>query len=217
MVDSLEYFKILLEGFEVTVQVALMSSVVALCAAFLAGLGKIAPSKFVRIPAICYIEFFRGSSALIQLFWAYYVLPFFGLSIAPMAVGVMVLGLNVGAYAAEVVRSAILAVPYDQIEATVALNFSRWQRFRYVVLPQAIVMMLPPFGNNAIELIKVSALLSLITINEMTFRAQAIRTATGDTLIPFVTILVLYFLFSTAVTIPIRWLERRLMRRSRPA
>ena len=210
MLDSPLYFKLILDGLWITTQVTLLGCVVALVAAFAAGLAKLSPWRALRWLAIGYAEFFRGSSALIQLFWAYYVLPFFGVVLDPMSVGILILGLNVGAYASEVVRGAILAVPRDQREAAVALNLTPWQRLRYVILPQALVIMLPSFGNNVVELLKLTSIVSLITINELTFQAQAIRSATGDTLLPYVTILVLYFLLALALTAPVRWLERRL-------
>ena len=126
--------------------------------------------------------------------------------------GVLALGLNVGAYGAEVVRGAILAVPKDQLEASVALNFTRVQRMRHVILPQAFPLMLPTFGNNAIELLKATAVVSLISLTDMTFQAQVVRSQTGSTLFPFATILVLYFLMALAISAVVRGLERRLTR-----
>jgi polar amino acid transport system permease protein len=210
MIASLGYYRLILDGLRITIELTLAASIVAFCAAFAAGLGALSKSRTVRICAGGYIQFFRGTSCLIQLFWAFYVLPYAGVQLTPMTVGVVVIGLNVGAYSAEVVRGAVLAVPRDQIEAAIALNLSSWQRFRYVTLPQAFVLMLPPFGNNVIELLKLTAIVSLITINELTFQAQMIRSATGNTLIPYLTILGLYFLLSMVLTAPIRWLERRL-------
>ncbi len=92
---------------------------------------------------------------------------------------------------AEVVRGAILAVPRDQYEATVALNLTGYQRMRHVILPQALPLMLPIFGNNAIELLKATAVVSLISLSDMTFQAQVVRSQTGSTLFPFITILIL--------------------------
>ena len=129
-----------------------------------------------------------------------------------MQAGVLALGLNVGAYAAEVVRGAILAVPRDQYEASIAVNLTRFQRMRHVILPQALPLMLPTFGNNAIELLKATAVVSLISLADMTFQAQIVRSQTGNTLLPFTTILLLYFAMSSAISFGMRRLERRVTR-----
>ena len=135
-----------------------------------------------------------------------------GISLSPLAAGIMALGLNVGAYAAEVVRGAILSVPRDQYEATTALNLTRFQRMRHVILPQALPLMLPTFGNNAIELLKATAVVSLISLTDMTFQAQIVRAQTGNTLIPFAMILILYFAMALIISASMRLLERRMTR-----
>ncbi|PZO68148.1 MAG: ectoine/hydroxyectoine ABC transporter permease subunit EhuC [Paracoccus denitrificans] len=206
------YLTLILQGAWVTVKLTVMGCALALVMAFVAGLGRVAPWRAVRWLAVSYIEFFRGTSIFVQLFWIYFVLPLTGVSLTPMQAGVMALGLNVGAYGAEVVRGAIRAVPRDQIEATVALNMTRWQRMRYVILPQALPLMLPTFGNNAIELLKATAVVSLISLSDMTFQAQVVRSQTGNTLIPFVTILILYFVMALILAGVIRAIERRVTR-----
>ena len=189
-----------------------MGSALALVMAFVAGLGRIAPWAPARWLSSIYIEFFRGTSIFVQLFWVYFVLPFAGITLSPLLAGVLALGLNVGAYGAEVVRGAILAVPRDQLEASVALNFTRFQRMWYVILPQAVPLMLPTFGNNAIELLKATAVVSLISLTDMTFQAQVVRSQTGSTLFPFITILILYFIMALAISSSVRGLERRMTR-----
>lgn len=206
------YLKMILEGAAVTAELTIMGSALALVMAFVAGLGRIAPWSPVRWLSSIYIEFFRGTSIFVQLFWVYFVLPFAGITLSPLLAGVLALGLNVGAYGAEVVRGAILAVPRDQLEASVALNFTRFQRMWYVILPQAVPLMLPTFGNNAIELLKATAVVSLISLTDMTFQAQVVRSQTGSTLFPFITILILYFVMALAISASVRGLERRMTR-----
>lgn len=212
MTDWSGYLSLILQGALVTAQLTLFGSALALVVAFAAGLGRLSRYAALRGLATVYIEFFRGTSIFVQLFWVYFVLPFAGVTLSPLAAGVLALGLNVGAYGAEVVRGAILSVPRDQIEATVALNLTRLQRMRHVVLPQALPLMLPTFGNNAIELLKATAVVSLISLTDMTFQAQVVRAQTGSTMIPFLTILVLYFLMAVAISTAIRALERRVTR-----
>jgi len=175
-------------------------------------MGRISRHWPLRWLATAYIEFFRGTSIFVQLFWAYFVLPLLGIPLTPMQAGVLALGLNVGAYAAEVVRGAIKSVPREQYEACTALNLTRFQEMRHVILPQAFVLMLPTFGNNAIELLKGTAIVSLISLSDMTFQAQVVRVQTGSTAIPFLTILVIYFGLSVILSSSIRALERHLSR-----
>ena len=169
------YTTLIIEGAWLTVQLTIMGCAVAFFVAFTAGLGRLSRLWWVRWLATGYIEFFRGTSIFVQLFWAYFVLPLTGVPVTPWQAGVLALGLNVGAYGAEVVRGAILSIPREQHEAGVALNFTRWQQMRHVILPQAIVLMLPTFGNNAIELLKGTAIVSLISLSDMTFQAQVVR------------------------------------------
>jgi polar amino acid transport system permease protein len=206
------YLTLILEGALVTLELTIMGSALALVMAFLAGLGRLSRFFAVRALATAYIEFFRGTSIFVQLFWVYFVLPFAGVTLTPMQAGVLALGLNVGAYGAEVVRGAIKSVPREQFEACIAVNLSRFQRMRHIILPQALPLMLPTFGNNAIELLKGTAVVSLISLTDMTFQAQVVRAQTGSTLIPFGTILILYFAMSWTISFFMRRLERRVTR-----
>ena len=212
MVDWSGYITLILQGALVTAQLTVLGSALALVAAFVAGLGCLSRIAPIRWVATVYIEFFRGTSIFVQLFWAYFVLPFAGITLSPLVAGVMALGLNVGAYGAEVVRGAILSVPKDQYEATIALNLTKYARMRHVILPQALPLMVPTFGNNAIELLKATAVVSLISLTDMTFQAQVVRAQTGSTLIPFLIILILYFAMASLISFGVRLTERRLTR-----
>ena len=212
MIDWSGYIGLILQGALVTLELTVMGSALALVVAFIAGLARLSRFMAVRALATTYIEFFRGTSIFVQLFWVYFVLPFAGVTLTPMQAGVLALGLNVGAYGAEVVRGAIKSVPREQYEACIAVNLSRFQRMRHVILPQALPLMLPTFGNNAIELLKGTAVVSLISLTDMTFQAQVVRAQTGSTLIPFGTILVLYFAMSWIISFLMRRLERRVTR-----
>ncbi|MQV20832.1 ectoine/hydroxyectoine ABC transporter permease subunit EhuC [Sinorhizobium meliloti] len=212
MIDWSGYIGLILQGAWVTVQLTLMGSALAVVVAFAAGLGRLSRFIAVRALATTYIEFFRGTSIFVQLFWVYFVLPFAGITLTPLQAGVLALGLNVGAYGAEVVRGAVKAIGREQREACIALNLTRFQAMRHIVLPQALPLMLPTFGNNAIELLKGTAVVSLISLSDMTFQAQVVRAQTGSTLIPFATILLLYFVMAWLISLGMRWLERRVSR-----
>lgn len=133
----------------------------------------------------------------------------FGMKLPALLVGIVVLGANAGAYGAEVVRGAILAVPAGQREAAVALNLTRARTIWRIILPQAVPAMLPPTGNLLIELLKNTALVSLITITDLTFRGQLLRSETLRTTEIFTLVLLLYFAVALVITGGIRMLERR--------
>ncbi|WP_419179868.1 ectoine/hydroxyectoine ABC transporter permease subunit EhuC [Polycladomyces zharkentensis] len=201
----------LLQGLGITVQLTIYSAILAFFVSFLAGFGRL--SRFYPLRAVCtvFVEVFRGTSLLVQLFWLYFVLPQLGIWLSADLAGLLALGLNAGAYGSEIVRSSILAVPKGQIEAAVALNMTPGQRMRSVILPQAFRIMLPSFGNLFIELLKGTSLVSLITISDMTFQATTLRTNMNQhTPEIFGLLLILYFLVAYPLTLGVRWLERRL-------
>ena len=212
MPPPLDLLPQLLSGLWITILITLCGSVLAVACAFLAGLGCLNRDPIVRGFARVYIEVFRGTSALVQLFWFYFALPILlGVRLDAVLVGIIVLGLNIGAYGAEVVRSSIEAVPKGQVEAAVALNMTRWQTMRYVVLPQAVLMMLPPFGNLLIELLKSTALVSMITVTDLTRAGLFVRDDTLRTVEVFGVLLLVYFMLSLLITAAVRRLERRLV------
>ena len=202
----------LLAGAWLTVQITAVGCVLALVLAIVAALGRLYGPKPVRWLSVVYVEFFRGTSALVQLFWLFFVLPDFGISMEAFTVAVLGLGLNVGAYGAEVVRGAIQGVTRGQWEATTALNMSRAQALRRIILPQALVAMIPPWGNLFIELLKSTALVSLITLSDLTFRAKTINDTTMKTIPIFTLALLMYLVMSLAITIGMRLIERRASR-----
>lgn len=202
----------LLRGLGVTLEITAAAAVLAIVIALAVGLARLSRSRWLRWPASVYVEVFRGTSALVQLFWFYFVLPFFGVELSAFAAGTLVLALNTGAYGSEVVRGAVQAVPRGQREAAAALNLGRLQALRRVILPQALPAMLPPAGNLAIELLKNSALVSLITITELTFTAQLLRAETLRSAEIFSLVLALYFAAALAITAGVRLLERRAAR-----
>lgn len=181
-------------GLATTVWLTACGCILALACAFLFGIGRTARWRAIRLASLFYVELFRGTSVFVQIFWLYYALPAFGILLSPMIAGILALGLNVGAYGAEVVRSAIEAVGREQAEAATALNLTRRQALRHIILPQAIPRMIPVFGNNAVELLKASAVVSMISLSDITFQAQQYRIRSGQTIIPFAVTLGLYFL-----------------------
>lgn len=203
----------MLQGLGVTLVITLGGSVVALVSAVLAGLGRRSDDVIVRWLSGAYIEIFRGASALVLLYWFFFALPvLLDIRLNAILAGIIVLGLNVGAYGAEVVRASIAAVPEGQYRAAKALNLSSWQTMRYVIVPQAVLAMIPPFGNLLIELLKGTALVSVVTVSDLTNRGMLLRDQTHRSLEIFGILLLVYFGLSLILTTGVRWLERRLSR-----
>jgi polar amino acid transport system permease protein len=202
----------LLEGALVTIEITIGGCILAVITAFVAAIAKMYGPWPVRWLAVGYIEVFRGTSALVQLFWLFFVLPHFGILLEPLTVAILTLGLNVGAYGAEVVRGAIGSVQRGQWEASTALNMTRMTALRRIIIPQAIVRMIPPWGNLFIELLKATSLVSLITISDLAFKAQQMNATTFRTVEIFSIVLVFYLAIASVITVAMRTLEERAAR-----
>ncbi|MCM2463624.1 ectoine/hydroxyectoine ABC transporter permease subunit EhuC [Pseudomonas sp. CG7] len=209
-----ELLPLLIQGAWGTLQVTFFGSLLAIVAAVLAALGRLSPWRALRWFSITYIEVFRGTSLLVQLFWLFFVLPLppFNVELSPYAVAIVGLGLHIGAYGAEVMRGAISSVAKGQYEACTALNFSGFTRFKRIILPQALLAAIPPGTNLLIELLKNTSLVSLITLSDLSFRARQLDQATFQTLEVFSLALVLYFILAQAINFGMRNVERRLSR-----
>lgn len=204
-----ELFVHLLGGLKVTIIITVASTFFGGLCSFAGGIGKLSHIWPLRWLAATYVEIFRGTSLLVQLFWLYFALPFLGVRLSPMGAGILGLSLNIGAYGAEVVRGAILAVDEGQYEAAKALNFTPRQTLWRIVLPQAVVEMMPTFGNLAVQNLKDSSLVSLITLTDLTFTADNLRNQTLQTVPIFTLTLFIYFVLALILAGFMRWLEAK--------
>jgi polar amino acid transport system permease protein len=157
-----------------------------------------------------FIEFVRSTPVVIQLFFLFYALPGYGLTLSPMTVGVLGLGVHYACYYAEVYRAGITAVPVGQWEASTAIHLSRSRTWRAVILPQAIRNVLPSLGNYAISLFKETPFAALITVNELVRQAQQNGAFTGEYLEPLTLAAVIFLTASYTTALLLRRLERRL-------
>lgn len=196
-------------GLWVTVQATLLGGLAAFALSFVLGFMANSRRLLVRGVSRIVVEFFRGTSLYVQLFWLYYALPLLtGYELSPVFCGVVAFGLNYGAYGSEVVRGALNAVPKAQYEAAIALNLSPFQRMRRVILPQAWVQMIPSFTNLLIMLLKSTPLMWLISAADLTSVVQTMRDRTGATVSAYLTLLVIYFVLAYALTLAMNALER---------
>jgi polar amino acid transport system permease protein len=175
-------FPFFVEAAFVTIEITALALVLGLVVAAQAAAAKMSRTAPLRAIGTLYVSLFRGTPCLIQLFVLYFGGPQIGINLEPFAAGVIGLGLNIGAYMAESIRGALVAVDRGQTEAARTIGFSRFQTLRKVVLPQAARLMIRPLGVNTVALLKGSALVSTISVVELTYTAQRFI---GSTYKPF--------------------------------
>jgi polar amino acid transport system permease protein len=208
----IEFIKVygpqLMNGSITTVMQTFLAAGLAIAIAIITGLMRLSHNRLVYGTATVYIEIFRGTSLLVQLYWIFFVLPLFGLSLEKFTAGYIAVGMNLGAYGAELVRGGILSVARGQWEAATALSMSPAKRMIRIIFPQAFLNMLPPWGNLLIELLKGTALVALISVADLMFVARKINGSTYLSAQAFGTALILYYIMSRAMITPfMRWLE----------
>lgn len=200
---------LILSGTLTTLRVFVLSFLLAALLALVLGILRLSPNTIVRNVATCWVEFFRGVSTVVLLFWLYFALPFFGISLSAEFAAVIGLGLVHGAYGSEVVRGAMQSIHRDQWEAATALGFSRPETLRTIIVPQAFLAMLPPLGNSLVLLLKGTSIASIITVPELTFQSTLVVTRTLAVVQVFTCVLLIYYAIAISVTVIVRELERR--------
>ncbi|NIJ10900.1 polar amino acid transport system permease protein [Saccharomonospora amisosensis] len=190
----------LVSGLGVTLLITALGTALMLVVSIVLGLLARSQRLPVRGMARTIIEFFRGTSLPIQLWWLFFALPLLGIKFDAVFVGVLAFGLNYGAYGAEVVRGSINSVPRTQWEAAIALNLSPWQRMTRVIWPQAIALMIPSMNNLFIQLLKSTPLLYTISLVDLMTMGESFRFAGGNETVMYLALMVIYFILAYAVT-----------------
>jgi polar amino acid transport system permease protein len=214
------WLDLLRSGLWVTLYATVLGSLLATVIAFALGLLSLQSHVVPRTVARVVVEFFRGTSLVVQLFWIVYAFPVLtGYRIGENEVNAIIaLGLNFGAYGAEVVRGSIKAVPRPQREACTALNLTPVHRFRRVILPQALPLMIPPAGNLVVQLIKSTPLMFLVGVVDLFTVGDMMRQSeSGSVALIYLGIMVVFFLLSMVVVsltqLLENWAKRRLGQR----
>ncbi|TCL92403.1 amino acid ABC transporter membrane protein (PAAT family) [Rhizobium sp. PP-WC-2G-219] len=192
----------------------ILTIVVSWACGLLAALAQRSRLRYVRAVAGFYIWFIRGTPTLIQIFIIYFGLPQFGIRLSPFTAGILALGINSGAYIAEIVRGGLTAIPSGQSESALALGFSRAETMRTIILPQVFRIILPAVTNEAISTLKNTSLLSTITVVELTLYAQTLIAATFRPFEFYIAVAVIYLVLTTVLTLLASWLERHYARLS---
>lgn len=200
----------ILRGLGVTLQAVAGGMTIALVLGLAWAVCRRSSSRLLAWPVAGLVEFVRSTPLLVQLFFLFYGLPAVGLSLSPLATGVLALGLHYSCYTSEVYRAGINAVPRGQWDAARALNLTRWQAYRHVVLPQAIPPVIPALGNYLIAMFKDAPLLSAITVLEILQRAKILGKMSFRYLEPLTVVGMIFLVLSLASGVLIHWLEKRM-------
>lgn len=208
-----EALRALWRGAQLTLSLTLLASVFGLVLGLVAGLGRMSRLAPVRLLAGAYIEIFRGTPLLVQLFFLFFALPqLTGVSLPAFNTAVLGLSLFAGAYAAEIIRGSLNAVDRGQVDAARALGLGSLQTLRLVLIPQAARTAVPALGNQFIGLLKDSSLASVITVSELLLTTRGLVSITYQPVPLYLAVALIYFLLSNVAARLFRLLERRLNR-----
>lgn len=206
----IKYAPQLLEGFKLTLLTWLGGSAFAVVLGFALACGLTGGNHAIRVLIRCYVEFFRGTPLLVQLFVAYYGGPSIGITLDAITVGVFGLGFYGAAYFAEIFRAGFASISRGQIDAARGFGIARWQRIRYVILPQMLVLVVPPGVTLLVILLKDTAILSIITVPELTFQVTGMTIETFAFVEPFAALAAFYWVITELVSYLGRRAEFRL-------
>ena len=207
------YFPAMMMGLAVTLKVSAISELVGIAVGLVVALSRLSTFAPLRYLAIAYIDFLRGIPVLVMLLWVYYGFSIlFGLNLSEMEAAVIGLGCSYAAYIAEIFRSGIQAIPVGQREAGRTLGLARWQVMAYVVLPQAVRIIIPPMGNTVISMLKDSSLVAIIAVSDLMRQTMV---AASETFRPFelyAAAAIIYYILTFITARLVTVIERRLDR-----
>jgi polar amino acid transport system permease protein len=216
--DVQAYLPILLQATAVTLQLTFISFVLALVVGLTLALARVSTKRYARVPATIFVEFFRGTPLIFQLFVAYYVLPSFGIRLEAFVAAVLALSCNYSAYMSEVYRAGIQSIDRGQVRAGLSLGMQYPLLMRRIILPQAVRTVIGPLGNYLISMFKDTSLASIVTLNELMFQGEKLAAATYHSVPIFILVGMVYLALSYPSSLGIQALERRMKsRRRQPA
>ncbi len=204
----LRFLPDLLRGAGVTVLLTFEGVTAGFILGLLAALARTYGGKFWRGLAIGYIELFRGTPLLVQLFLIYYGLPGLGITLSRELSAFLALGFNSGAYQAEYLRGSLLAIGDGQMMAGRSIGMSRWKTIWYVILPQALRLAIPSWANEPVSLLKSTAVVFLIAVPELMAKAKSIAAKTYDPIAAYLAVAIVYLAMVYLLDAALRWMER---------
>ena len=206
---ALSVLPVIAQGLAITVLITFTGTAIALCIGLVLAIMRRARAKWISLPAEAFVEFVRATPLLVQLYFLYFGLPVFGISLSALVTGIIGIGLNYSAYTAEVYRAGIEGVPRGQWEAARALNFSHGQTWVQIILPQAVRKVIPALGNYLVAMFKDTPILASISVLEMLEQAQIVGSENFRYLEPMTEVGLLFILVSYPASLLIRRLEVR--------
>ena len=207
--DAVLFFPILLEGLRLTVIVTLGSMLLSTVLGLVWALMRVSGIKALALFAVGLVNLIRGIPIIVQLFYIYFVLPELGITLSAMEAAIIGLGIAYSAYQSENFRAGIEAIDHGQIEAAQSLGMGWVMMMRRVILPQAIKIVLPPYGNTMIMMLKDSSQASTITVAELALKGQMLASSTFKNSTVFTLVALLYLVMSVPLILFVGWLERR--------
>jgi polar amino acid transport system permease protein len=211
---ALQFLPHLISAAKLAIICTLLGELFGIIIGLFVSLARISHLRILRVPAAFYVNLFRGTPLLVQLMFIYYALPYVDINLPPVVAGVIGLSLNSGAYVSEIFRAGIQSIPKGQMEAARSLGMSYWQAMRFVIIPQAFRIVIPPLTNEFVALLKDSSLLYVIQVPEIAYRMRSLAAASFNA-----TSYVVAALIYLALTIPLTrfadLMEKRLSRYKR--
>lgn len=207
-----EYWPALISGTLKTIQIAIISCSIGITGGTVLGIIQSYGPRFIRWPLGFCIGIIKGTPMLVQITFAFYLLPQIGLHMSAFWTAIVAIGINSSAYLSSIIGAGINAIPIGQIESAYVLGFSRWQTMRYIVLPQVFIMLFPALGNEFITLVKDSSLASIIGVMELAKEASIMRSRTYDVITTYAIIACIYIVLTGSITAILACIKRRMNR-----
>ena len=201
----------LLWGTKLTIELALIGVAIGLIIGSVVGIGRVSSNKLVRTITGIYVDFIRGTPLLVQLFLVYFGLPsLIGRPVPAFTAAIAAMGINSGAYVAEIVRAGIQSVDKGQMEAARSVGLTAGQAMRYIIFPQAFRRIIPPLGNEFIALLKETSLVSVIALEDLLRKGQVVITRTFRPFEVYMAVALIYLVMTFGISRLVAWSEKRL-------
>ncbi|MCB5410376.1 amino acid ABC transporter permease [Pseudogemmobacter faecipullorum] len=209
LLDAREFFPVLLQGVKFTLLVTLGALILSTALGLVWALMRVSGIGWLARLSACIVNVIRGIPILVQLFYIYFVLPEFGIALSALQAGIIGLGIAYSAYQAENFRAGIEAIDNGQTEAAQSIGMGWFQTMRRVILPQAVRVILPPYGNIVVMLLKDSSQASAITVAELTMQGQLLAASTFKNMSVYSLVAIFYLCLSIPLMLLVSRLEKR--------
>ena len=201
----------LILGTRLTIELAIIAVAIGLVIGSFTGIGRVGGNRIIRVATGIYVDFIRGTPLLVQLFLVYFGLPsLIGRPVPPFIAAITAMGINSGAYVAEIVRAGIQSIDRGQMEAARSVGLTYPQSMRYIIFPQAFRRIIPPLGNEFIAMLKDSSLVSVIALEDLLRKGQVVITRTFRPFEVYMVVALIYLIMTLAISRLVTWSEKRL-------